>query len=103
MTSVTSRNSSTFSRYFQFCRNDLQKRTAITFSQPKVLQELGEQRESGWNANYSRGREAGGGGSGEGAAVRGGDRGKANEDGPLPGLDVGKVLNPLGEYLEKVW
>lgn len=41
MTSVTSRNSSTF----QFCCNDLQKRTAITFSHPKVLQELGERGE----------------------------------------------------------
>ena len=45
MTSVTSRNSSAFYRYFQFYCNDLQKTTAITFSHPKVLQELTERGE----------------------------------------------------------
>ena len=52
MTSVTSRNSSAFYRYFQFCCNDLQKRTAITFSHPKVLQELNERGE--WLKRYAK-------------------------------------------------
>lgn len=60
MTSVTSRNSSAFYIYFQFCCNDLQKRTAITFSHPKVLQELRERGE--WLKHLitvGEGREAG--------------------------------------------
>lgn len=85
MTSVTSRNSSAFYRYFQFCCNDLQKRTAITFSHPKVLQELRERGE--WLKRLITVGEGG---------PRGAPRGES-EQGPLPGLYLEKALNPLGE------
>ena len=90
MTSVTSRNSSAFYRYFQFCCNDLQKRTAITFSHPKVLQELTERGE--WLKRLITVGEGGGeAGPGEGEWGR-----------SLPGLDLEKAVNPRLENLRKV-
>lgn len=91
MTSVTSRNSSGFYRYFQFCCNDLQKRTAITFSHPKVLQELRERR-AAETLNYGGG----------GRSVRRRPRAEGKEEGPSPGLYLHKAPSPLGENLGKV-
>lgn len=85
MTSVTLRNSSTFYRYFQFCCNDLQKKTAITFSHPKVLQELGERGE--WRKRLIT---LGGGARSEG---------KGSEERPIPGPHLEK----LGIFLANIW
>lgn len=85
MTSVTSRNSSAFYRYFQFSCNDLQKRTAITFSHPKVLQELRERGE--WLKRLITGGEGG---------ARGGPKERGvKKEGALPGLYLEKALSPF--------